>query len=522
MPLWSRTKPPSHPANKVPIATPNGWADPDTLELLVAMSQPPAIPTGVAVMSHVHIGGAQALDGPWVYETGAQLYITVEFNKLITVTGTPELTVTIGSNSRTASYVARYDYPTAAASFVYTIVSADTGAVTVGTASVPAAATFGSSNSAITFTAKKAGTGGNSYAVTLAGNAGTVPLTVTAQDGAVSALSLTATGSNYSVAPDVVIDLPQTSGLRATATATISAGVTSTTTLVGGSGYTSAPTIAFTGGAGSGAAATATITKGVFSFTSLVGGTGYTVAPTISFTGGAGTGAAATATVAAGIITAINVTSNGSGYTSAPTVVITPVSGGSGASATAVLSGYVNAITLTAPGTAYTSAPTIGFSGGAGTGASATAVISGAVNSLTIVNGGSGYTSAPKVLLNLPSGVGGATGSGATATATIADTVTVNLATTSGTPISTVAQIIAAVNNLDIQNFLTASTAGNGTGVVATATVTSLSGGTTGTFTITQNGGTIVSKDLSGAISYTSTFPISLSKVQVNSFNWTA
>lgn len=67
----------------------------------------------------------------------------------------------------------------------------------------------------------------------------------------------------------------------------------------GGSGYTSAPTVAFSGGAGSGAAATAIIdTAGAVRYVVMTNyGTGYTSAPTVSFSGGAGTGAAATATI---------------------------------------------------------------------------------------------------------------------------------------------------------------------------------------------------------------------------------
>jgi hypothetical protein len=61
-------------------------------------------------------------------------------------------------------------------------------------------------------------------------------------------------------------------------------------------------------------------------------GSGYTSAPTVTFTGGAGTGAAATATVAGGLVTAIVVTNMGSGYTSAPTIGFT---GGAGTGATA-------------------------------------------------------------------------------------------------------------------------------------------------------------------------------------------
>lgn len=67
------------------------------------------------------------------------------------------------------------------------------------------------------------------------------------------------------------------------------------------------------------------------------GGTGYTIAPGVSFSGGGGSGAAAIATVSGGVITAITVTNPGSGYTSVPTVIITPNGSGSGATAAAVL-----------------------------------------------------------------------------------------------------------------------------------------------------------------------------------------
>ncbi len=53
------------------------------------------------------------------------------------------------------------------------------------------------------------------------------------------------------------------------------------------------------------------------------GGTGYTVAPTVVFTGGAGTGAAATAFVSGGKVVAVDVSTAGTGYTSAPSVTFT-------------------------------------------------------------------------------------------------------------------------------------------------------------------------------------------------------
>jgi hypothetical protein len=76
-----------------------------------------------------------------------------------------------------------------------------------------------------------------------------------------------------------------------------------------------------------GAATAATTSNAVSAITVTNGGSGYTTAPTISFTGGGGTGATATATVSGGIITAITVGAGGSGYTTAPTVVITPAAG---------------------------------------------------------------------------------------------------------------------------------------------------------------------------------------------------
>jgi len=73
------------------------------------------------------------------------------------------------------------------------------------------------------------------------------------------------------------------------------------------------------------------------------GGSGYTTAPTVAFSGGGGgAGAAATATVAAGVVTGITVTNPGSGYTSAPTVTLTGA--GTGATATANLASELNII----------------------------------------------------------------------------------------------------------------------------------------------------------------------------------
>jgi len=79
----------------------------------------------------------------------------------------------------------------------------------------------------------------------------------------------------------------QSTGL-AEGTAVLSAGAVDSVTIDdGGSGYTEAPDVEFSGGGGSGALATATITGGaVTAVTIVAGGSGYTSAPTVSFVGG--------------------------------------------------------------------------------------------------------------------------------------------------------------------------------------------------------------------------------------------
>ena len=149
--------------------------------------------------------------------------------------------------------------------------------------------------------------------------------------------------------------------------------VRSITLTNGGSGYTTIPTVVFTGSNTTIATATANLTPTtIASVTVNAGGTTFTSAPTVVFTGGGGSGAAATAAFAGGIITGITVTNPGTGYTSVPTISFTG-GGGSGATATAVLtSTSIASITLAGGGTGYSSAPTITFTGGGGSNAAAT------------------------------------------------------------------------------------------------------------------------------------------------------
>lgn len=151
----------------------------------------------------------------------------------------------------------------------------------------------------------------------------------------------------------------------------------------------------------------------------VAGGSGYTTAPTVNFSGGGGSGATAVATIS-GAVDSITITNGGTGYTTAPTVTIAaPTSGGTAATASATIdnTGRVTIITVDNPGSGYTSRPTVTFSGGGGAGASATANISGTVTEVTMTNPGSGYTTLPVVTLS------GGGGTGALAVATLSGTV---------------------------------------------------------------------------------------------------
>jgi hypothetical protein len=76
-----------------------------------------------------------------------------------------------------------------------------------------------------------------------------------------------------------------------------------------------------------------TIVRGGATITVTNRGSGYTSAPTVSFSGGGGTGATATANISGGEVTSITVTNAGTGWTSTPDIIIT---GGGGSGATAV------------------------------------------------------------------------------------------------------------------------------------------------------------------------------------------
>jgi hypothetical protein len=301
------------------------------------------------------------------------------------------------------------------------------------------------------------------------------------------------------------------SGTSGTGPSCPAGAIVSVSVTAGGSNYTSAPSVAFSGGTG--ATATADIAPGPVTALNLVAaGTGYTLPPVVAITGGGGVGAAGTAVLSAtspGTVDHITVTSGGMGYTGGPTVTLTPAVGdttGSGAAANASIAGnVVTRVNITAAGHGYPANPAVTFSGGGGTGAAATAT-AGTVEimwdirfwgihciaSLSISNGGHGYSSAAQALLSA--------GSGATAVATLAGTAVGSITVTNGgsgyggppwVSISGGGGTGATATASITGGVVTAITVTNGgSGYTGAPTVTIGSGGGAGSATLTVTGGT--------------------------------
>ena len=172
------------------------------------------------------------------------------------------------------------------------------------------------------------------------------------------------------------VPAPQTSGgVQATLTATRNSSnkLGSVTVTNPGSGYTSAPTITFSGCSTSPVATTSLV--GTYMLNNLTlgnHGAGYTGIPTITFS--AGTAAVVTPTVTASkSITGVTITNPGSGYTSPPVMTLSSAGGGTGFAATVTEppTNVITGITVTNPGSGYKTQPTLTL-GNTGGGSGAT------------------------------------------------------------------------------------------------------------------------------------------------------
>jgi hypothetical protein len=242
--------------------------------------------------------------------------------------------------------------------------------------------------------------------------------------------------------------------------------VSSVTMTNNGSSYETPPTVAFTGGGGSGAAGTAVLGFGIASAavtapgsyateptigatvgtgatfnlhmrtasgTVAAGGSGYVVDDQIVFTGGVGTQAAIVVTgVSGGAITSFAVTGDDTlpgDYTTLPANPVAQGStSGSGTGATFNMLWGLLSIEVTAPGQNYDDTSALTVTGGGGTGGGTGTLTlegSGTVKAVTITDGGEDYLTAPTVSFT------GGGGSGAAGTAVIGgadDPITVSLA----------------------------------------------------------------------------------------------
>lgn len=84
------------------------------------------------------------------------------------------------------------------------------------------------------------------------------------------------------------------------------------------------------------------VSESVKQITITSGGSGYTSAPTVAVSGGDGVGATATATISGGSVTAINIVNPGTKFKTPPAITITG-GGGSGAKANAILTQITDA-----------------------------------------------------------------------------------------------------------------------------------------------------------------------------------
>ena len=175
--------------------------------------------------------------------------------------------------------------------------------------------------------------------IQLVGMGVTASAITTIVNGGVRFVTIKNRGSGYRSAPNVAFSSAPSGGGTATGIATMIGGIVDLCepdeTLFRvqgvqltnpGFGYTVAPRVSFLGGGGSGAEAVATIGDGIVGIITVTeGGSGYTIPPTVSFVGISSIQAQAVSSINdAGSVTEIRIINSGLGYTSVPQINIAP------------------------------------------------------------------------------------------------------------------------------------------------------------------------------------------------------
>ena len=361
---WTRTLPPTWVPKAA--ATDAGWVDPVTGELLVANRGLATEDGNAPTPTYVEFVNPTKVK----WSSGNNLDLRVTFTEKVVVTGSPQIAVTIGVNTRQAVYLSGSG--TNQLIFRYTLVSGDTGAISLDTAIVLNGGTikaFAQKDKLGAVTLTNVGSGYTApLLVTFAGGAGSDGRGIAnIATGAVLTKTITDAGTGYHQATTTLTfsDAP-VGGITATGTVTVTGGAITAITITNpGAGYTVAPTMTITDtdvSPGSGATATCTIGTGtnIGSVTLTNPGKGYTSAPTVVFTK-TGSGATFKPTVVGGVITKIDVVNPGNNFLGAPDLTITDsdVSPGSSATATCtVKDGGISKVTVTNGGSGYHQATT--------------------------------------------------------------------------------------------------------------------------------------------------------------------
>jgi filamentous hemagglutinin family protein len=250
---------------------------------------------------------------------------------------------------------------------------------------------------------------------TSAGSGYLKPPTVIVVDGYTPANAFLAGASGQQAGANVIVDV--TTGKVTGVTPLSDPSSPSTSFLLGGSGYGSAPEVAlYSGGIQQGAARAVVNDYGQIGVIAAVqAGEGYKTAPTVSISGGGGVGAVASAVLNAnGQLTPYNVTAGGPVFHSTPTIEVISTDGkGGGAVARPIMQGNGTSLSLVGiqpvdAGQNYTPGSTVlvKISGGGvrpesipDTLANAVVNADGKLGSFVLVNPGSGYTSEPTITL---------------------------------------------------------------------------------------------------------------------------
>jgi hypothetical protein len=292
-----------------------------------------------------------------------------------------------------------------------------------------------------------------------------VPNVVTdAPTSFVSSVTLTGRGSNYSMVPTVAF----TGGGGSGATGTVVLGYVIIDTLVTAPGsYASMPTASANLGTG----ATFALTMEAVGLTVASGGSGHSPGDILTINGGTTTGGTIlqVGTVdGGGAVLTASITTPGS-YTALPTNPASSTSEGSGIGATFNMLWGLLSIEVTAGGNDYTSASVLSFTGGGGTGGAAANLLLAPVGRIKVINitaGGTGYTTPPSVVF---SGGGGGTGAAGTAVLSAVD-IPVTMPVSVNIPVTTY-EVFSSTNQPSVTSVTSKTTTG------FNLTLTPLSGG---------------------------------------------